>query len=215
MITPLDIRQQSFGKSLRGYDADEVKAYLGSLAQEFERVLDDNRRLKAELDKTAESLQNYKDMETMLRKTLMQAEQTSQSIIENARKDAQLKVQEAEQKANEIIQKSYEERSRIDAEINDLINRRNDVITQLKLFLGSQLERINSFEQYEAKKLVTAPPTPPAATKRGSAAPANATGPVPGLTTKVPVTAEASFFENKLGGDVDELLLNEIVSSMS
>ena len=46
-ITPLEIRQKAFEKALRGYDKDEVNAFLLSLSQEWERALDDTKELRA------------------------------------------------------------------------------------------------------------------------------------------------------------------------
>jgi len=42
-ITPLEIRQKDFEKKMRGYDKDEVNAFLQSLSQEWERTLDETK----------------------------------------------------------------------------------------------------------------------------------------------------------------------------
>ena len=53
-ITPLDIRQKTFEKNFRGYEKDEVNAFLLTLSQEWERVLDENKecRIKLEVNRT-------------------------------------------------------------------------------------------------------------------------------------------------------------------
>jgi len=48
-ITPLEIRQKEFEKKLRGYDKEEVNAFLESLSKEWERVLDENKEYKIKL----------------------------------------------------------------------------------------------------------------------------------------------------------------------
>ena len=45
-ITPLDIRQKTFEKNFRGYEKDEVNAFLLTLSQEWERVLDENKEAR-------------------------------------------------------------------------------------------------------------------------------------------------------------------------
>ena len=45
-ITPLEIRQKTFERTLRGYDKDEVNAFLLSLSQEWERNSDEIKELK-------------------------------------------------------------------------------------------------------------------------------------------------------------------------
>ena len=48
-ITPLEIRQKSFERGFRGYDKDEVQAFLKSLSKEWERVQDEIKELKMKL----------------------------------------------------------------------------------------------------------------------------------------------------------------------
>jgi cell division initiation protein len=179
MITPVDIRNQQFGRSLRGFDPDDVKAFLHSLSNEWETVLVENKTLKIELEKTKETLNGYKEMESMLHRTLMQAEQSSRLVHENAQREAELKIMEAEQQANQLIQsasleselklqeaeqrslhiinRSYDERSRIEMEINQLLHRRNEILNQLHLYLNSQLERIKAFQKEETVQLTITP----------------------------------------------------------
>ena len=45
-ITPLEIKRKTFEKKLRGFDKDEVDAFLASLSQEWERLLNENNELK-------------------------------------------------------------------------------------------------------------------------------------------------------------------------
>jgi len=175
MITSSEIRQHTFKKGIRGFDADEVKAFLGSLAQEFEVMHSENRATKVELDTTKENLQRFREMESILHKTLLQAEQSTQALLQNAQRDAEIRLQEAENQANEmlhntrvecemkkqeaeqkavgILTQAYADKSRIEQDIHQLTMSRTEVLSQLKLFLGSQLERINTFADREAISL--------------------------------------------------------------
>jgi cell division initiation protein len=51
-ITPLEIRQKNFEKKLRGYDKDEVNAFLQTMSAEWERMVDENKELKIKLDQS-------------------------------------------------------------------------------------------------------------------------------------------------------------------
>ncbi|MEO0640358.1 MAG: DivIVA domain-containing protein, partial [Bacteroidota bacterium] len=82
MITPIEIRQQSFKRALRGYDKDEVDAFLLALSQEWEHQLEAYRSLKEELEKTQSKYNTLKEVEDILHKTLMQAEQSSRDALE-------------------------------------------------------------------------------------------------------------------------------------
>jgi len=146
MLTPIEIRQQSFNREFRGYNRVEVDAFLQEVAKVMEQQLEANRSLKENLEKIKASYDTLKEVENMLHKTLMQAEQSSRSTVENARKKAELKIQEAESKARDIIQRGITERNRIDSEIEELHKRREEVLTQLQVFLQSQMSKLEKFE---------------------------------------------------------------------
>lgn len=157
MISPIDIRQHSFKRGIRGFDTDEVKAFLQSLAQEWQQLLAENGRLEKALDTATARLERYQETEAMLQKTLQHAEQSSAAITENARKEAAIIVQEAEQKAYEIVQQALKERERLERDIQDLNARRNDILVQMKSFLNAQVERIAAFRTEEAVQLPKLP----------------------------------------------------------
>lgn len=151
MVTPLEIRQHSFSKkTLGGFDPEEVRAFLQTISQEWEKMQEEQRKMKIELDKTKTSLEHYKGMESIMHKTLLQAEQSSKSTLENAKKDAELKIQEAEYKANEILSSIQTDKRQLEREIHELVARRNDILQQLKTFLANQSDRIRIFETQEA-----------------------------------------------------------------
>jgi cell division initiation protein len=147
MITPIEIRQQTFKRALRGYDKEDVQAFLLALSTEWENLLESHRTLKEQLDKLQGSYDTLKEIEGMLHKTLMQAEQSAASVMENARQKADLKIREAENHAREVLRKSADERQRIEGDISQLGRQREDIIVQLEMFLKSQMDRLNGFER--------------------------------------------------------------------
>lgn len=151
MITPIEIRQHSFKKSFQGYNKDEVQNFLNTISSEWERMLEDHKRVKFELEKTTSALDNLRAVESALHKTLLQAEETSKSVIENAKSTAELRVQEADAKAKEMVKIAMDDRSRIEMQINELVNRRNEILQQLKSYLSAQTERLKTFEEKEMK----------------------------------------------------------------
>lgn len=146
MITPIEIRQHSFRKkTLGGYDIEEVQQFLASLSLDWEKMIEENRRLRTELDKVQAGYNSLKEVEGMLQKTLHQAEQSTKDTLENARKRAGLIVNEAEAKSREIVREGVAQRQSIDREINDLCDRRDEILTQLNVFLKSQTDRLAGF----------------------------------------------------------------------
>lgn len=157
MITPIEIRQHSFKKAFQGYNKDEVQNFLNTLSSEWERMLEDHKRVKLELEKTQSALDNLRQVESALHKTLLQAEETSKSVVENAKTTAELRIQEADAKAKEMVKTAMDDRSRIEMQINELVSRRNEILQQLKSYLSAQTERLKTFEEKEMKSAVMPP----------------------------------------------------------
>jgi cell division initiation protein len=102
-ITPLEIRQKTFEKNFRGYEKDEVHAFLMTLSQEWERVVDENKELKFKFEATEKEIQKLREVESSLYKTLKTAEDTGASVIEQARKAADLHLRESQLKAEQML----------------------------------------------------------------------------------------------------------------
>lgn len=102
-ITSLEIKQHEFEKSFRGYDIEEVNHFLSNIAQEWERMLNESKMLKMQLDISEKEASKLREVEMTLIKTLRTAEDTSTRLTENAAAEAAKKIANAEQKSAQII----------------------------------------------------------------------------------------------------------------
>lgn len=102
-ITPLEIRQKTFERTLRGYDKDEVNAFLISLSQEWERTQDEAKELRIKLEGTEREVGKLREVESSLYKTLKTAEDTGANVVEQARKSAELLLRETQMKADGLL----------------------------------------------------------------------------------------------------------------
>ena len=102
-ITPLEIRQKAFEKALRGYDKDEVNAFLLSLSQEWERSLDEAKELRIKYETSEREVSKLREVESSLYKTLKTAEDTGANLIGQANKTAELHLRETQMKADGIM----------------------------------------------------------------------------------------------------------------
>lgn len=105
-ITPLEIRQKSFEKVFRGYDKDEVTAFLQTLSQEWERMVDDYKELRFKLEASHDEIRKLREVESSLFKTLKTAEDTGSNMIEQAKRTADLHLKETQMKAEAVINES-------------------------------------------------------------------------------------------------------------
>lgn len=131
-ITPLEIRQKKFEKAIRGYDKEEVDAFLLSLSQEWERVADEQKELKMKFANSEKEAMKLREVESSLFKTLKTAEDSGSQIVEHANKSADLRMKEtniqidaimyeAESKAKDIIENAEYQASRVVEDMRDYI----------------------------------------------------------------------------------------------
>ena len=51
MLTPMDIHAKEFGRSFRGFNENEVNDFLNEIMKAYTAVLDENERLRGELER--------------------------------------------------------------------------------------------------------------------------------------------------------------------
>ncbi len=145
-ITPLDIRKQEFRKTMRGLDGDEVYAFLTTVAEEYETVLSDNKRLRERIVEIEDRLMEFKSMETNLRNTLLTAERITAEAKENAHREAGLIVREAEIEAEKAAEAIRVHTQQLRREILELKKQKDNYITRLRTLLESQQNIVIGFE---------------------------------------------------------------------
>lgn len=108
-ITSLEIKQHEFEKTFRGYDIEEVDIFLNNIANEWERVSNENKMLRMQLEIAEKEASKLREVEMSLIKTLKSAEETSQKITQQAESEAVQKVDNAKEEAQKILQEAKEE----------------------------------------------------------------------------------------------------------
>ncbi len=151
-ITPMDIQQKQFPIKFRGFDVEEVYAFLEVVREEMEDLLRENATLKEKLHKTEAQLQEYRDMENTLRETLMTAQQMVEDYKNNARKEAELIIREAELKADAIIKEAQEKMVKIHEDIVDLKGIRTHFKEELRRLIESHLRMLEFDDVRESEE---------------------------------------------------------------
>jgi len=168
-ITPLEIRQKTFEKVFRGYEKDEVNAYLKSLSMEWERLLDENKELYQRIENLETESRKLRELESSLFKTLKTAEDTGATLIEQAKKETDLKLKEsnfqavsilndARSKAKNLIENADAKKKQILDEMinqvktmeglfNQMIDLKEKVVSQIKSYSSDLMGRIEKLEK--------------------------------------------------------------------
>jgi cell division initiation protein len=103
-VTPLDLRQTHFRRSLRGYAPEEVRALLAEAADDYEAALHDLDRLRQEAQKVEIQLAEHREREANLRNTLLTAQRVADQLRDNAAKEADVLLRDATTRAAGTVQ---------------------------------------------------------------------------------------------------------------
>ena len=130
-ITPLDIRKMTFPRKVRGYDPEEVEQFLELMAETWSAKLTESARHEQENHSLRNRLEEADKRRAELQDALLHAQKISKDITDNARREAELLVREAEVTADNMVSQAIERANKIEAKITELRTLRREL--QLKL----------------------------------------------------------------------------------
>jgi cell division initiation protein len=135
-ITPLDIQQQQFRMRFRGFDMVEVDNFLELLAGEFEELIKEIDQLKEEDRHKLARINELEAVEKEFRETLVSVQRITEEMKNNARKEADLIIEDAKTEGRKMLQNAQAEALKIEEEINHLQRQK----TQLRAELLATIE---------------------------------------------------------------------------
>ena len=149
-LTALEIKQQEFEKSLRGYDKAEVQAFLNLVSNEWEHMVTKVKELEAQLAKMEEKLEHYERVEQALHETLQTAKDSADQKMVGAKKEAKNIVEKAELESEAIIREANQQRQQVRQSVLQLLDRREEIIGGIRSYLELAQESLQQFSKDEA-----------------------------------------------------------------
>jgi cell division initiation protein len=128
----MDIQRQAFGKRLRGFDADEVRAYLNIVAEQVAALQMERDRFEQEIQTLRSLVDEHHQREAILKNTLLTAQRLSEEIRETARKQAESVVKEAELQADRLLDLAQTRAHEVERGILDLRAQRSALRTDIR-----------------------------------------------------------------------------------
>ncbi len=148
-LTPMDIQRHPFRRKLRGFDPDEVRTYLGLVAEELATLLQQLATLKKENETQRELLEEHRQRETILKNTLLLAQRVSEEVKEAARKQSEATVREAELRADRLVELAQSRAHEVERGILDLRAQRKAVRDDLRALIGRVTQVLDLQEEAE------------------------------------------------------------------
>ena len=131
-LTPLEIQKMRFSQKMRGFDPTEVEGFLSVLAEDLSNRIAQIDKMERESRYYKQRLEEAEAREHQLQQTLLRAQKVSDDLMENARREAELMVREAELMADKIVQQAIEQSARIDGKISELKTARRELQLKFK-----------------------------------------------------------------------------------
>lgn len=107
-LSPLDIYNKEFKSSALGYNKKEVEEFLEDVGMSYEKALKQVNALQEENEKLEKELKRYEKLDQKLQNTLQAIQDTVKEEKERARKEAELIISKAEEKAEKIKKNARE-----------------------------------------------------------------------------------------------------------
>jgi cell division initiation protein len=114
-LTPVEIRHLTPPRTVfRGYKAADTDRLLEEIAASFEDVWRERADLADKVEQLETDLVRYRELEALLRTTLVSAEQASAQTRDQARREAELILGQAHAEAREIQRRALAENERLE-----------------------------------------------------------------------------------------------------
>ena|ERR1051325_9240018 len=101
-LTPVEIRHITLSRSVFGYNRHAVDTLLDDIVASFEQVWRERADFADRIDRLEEDLVRFRELETLLRTTLVSAERASQELREQAGREARVVLEEAHAEARRL-----------------------------------------------------------------------------------------------------------------
>lgn len=145
MITPLDIQNKEFKKSIIGYNPKSVDEFLDEVVDDYERIYKENIELKDKVAILTDQIRQFNTLQETLKNTLVVAQTTADEVTTSARSKANLIVEEAELSGKVILDNVKDDVRRINREYDQLKRELFMFKTRYRSFIQSQLLTLDEF----------------------------------------------------------------------
>jgi cell division initiation protein len=141
-LTPVEIRHVHLPRRPLGYGRRAVQDLLERIVASFETVWRERADLRDEVDRLEAEVARYKELDVLLRNSLVSAERTADELRAQAGKEADVILEEARLRAREISAQAEAERERVRTEIRRLRALETEVRSSYRAFLLTALDRL-------------------------------------------------------------------------
>jgi cell division initiation protein len=146
-ISPLDILQQKFKSKIKGYDSEEVEAFLNLVAEDYKKANEEISRLTEKIEEQKKEIEELLAREKVLKEAIISTRKISEQIQQNAENEATNIIKQAEMMAHTIMEQARNEVSNTKNEIDKLRVFRKQTYLKLESELSLFLKTLDDFKE--------------------------------------------------------------------
>lgn len=146
MLTSVDVHNKDFPTKFKGYDPEEVNDFLDEVIIAMEELTRQNKDLEKRAKFNEEKIEYFNSIQETLNKSIIVAQEAADRLKENARKDAEIIIFEAEKAADQMLKNAADTATDINRETDSLKKATRVFRQRLQIMVQSQLEMIKNEE---------------------------------------------------------------------
>ncbi len=146
-LNPVDLENAQLPTVRKGYETGAVDALLHKAAHEIETLRSELQEMKTECYEGARELKRLKDQENLLTETLVLAQKTAEDVKANAKKEADLILEEARQRARDVVREAEDRNQKAFWDIERLEQQKATFEARFREILEDHLRQLRGDEE--------------------------------------------------------------------
>jgi len=150
-LTPTDVQRQIFGKRFRGFDPDEVRAFLAAVSEEMAALQRERDTIEQQLRHLELIVNEHREREAILKNTLLTAQKAAEDIRESARREADTVIKQAELQGDRLLDLAQARAHEVERGILDLRGHRTALRTDVRALITRLAQLLDLQEEAEVE----------------------------------------------------------------
>lgn len=167
-LTPMEINNKEFKRTLRGYAQEEVDEFLDRIVEEYEALYKENSKLKEKLEAANEKINHHSQIENTIQNTLILAQETAEQSRKTSQEEADRIIRKANDTAQKILDKAHNDVLQINDDYDIIKQEFIKFRAKFRNFMNFQMETFDDLEKDFVKNFnVTKPEVEEAIEEKG------------------------------------------------
>lgn len=150
MLTPLEIENREFKRTMGGYNRDDVEDFMSLILVDYEKLYKESIAARDKIETLSEAVEHYKHQESTMQNAIIAAQTAADSLKQTANEQADLIIREAKAKANDIIREANQEIADLDKKYAEMKQQIESYKMRVSAIIKSQLDILNDLNEDNA-----------------------------------------------------------------